>query len=207
MPITKSPPRSSTSATPRTGTREAIQEAGLRLFHQYGYAATSIRDIAKAANIGVASLFYHFPSKLSLLEAVIHAAMDGLIEATDQAYREAGPDPAAKLRAIVHAHVLFGINRGPEGLIGESELRALDDRSRADIVAKRDRQERTFTETIIDGSRRGVFEVANPRLASRAILTMCTGVTLWYRPHGTLTPDEIANMYADFALRIVAYRA
>jgi AcrR family transcriptional regulator len=199
-PIDRSVP---TQGTNDTG--EAIREAALRLFYAQGYHATSVREIAKASGIGVASLFHHFPTKLGLLRSIIDQAMDGLLAATDQAYLAAGPDPVSKLRAIVEAHVMFAIRRGPEGTVGNSELRSLDDRSRAEIVAKRDRQQRTFDEAVGDGVRRGLFHVAHPREASRAILTMCTAVTSWYRESGPLSPEDIAKIYADLALSMVGY--
>lgn len=50
-------------------TRAAIIEAGIRLMHQYGYAATSTTAIANEASVSPATLFNYFPTKSSIVFA------------------------------------------------------------------------------------------------------------------------------------------
>jgi AcrR family transcriptional regulator len=52
-------------------TREQILDASLRLFSEKGFARTSVRDIAQAAGITDAAIYYHFASKRGLFEALI----------------------------------------------------------------------------------------------------------------------------------------
>ena len=52
-------------------TRKQILDASLRLFSEKGFARTSVRDIAQAAGITDAAIYYHFESKRDLLEALI----------------------------------------------------------------------------------------------------------------------------------------
>ncbi|SEK55049.1 TetR/AcrR family transcriptional regulator [Parapedobacter koreensis] len=47
-----------------------IMEVALRLFAEHGYDKTSIRDIARKAEVNVAMVSYYFGSKEKLLEAV-----------------------------------------------------------------------------------------------------------------------------------------
>jgi TetR/AcrR family transcriptional regulator, regulator of cefoperazone and chloramphenicol sensitivity len=62
--------------TPQPGkTRERILEVALELFHEQGYAGTSIRDIAQRMAITKAAVYYHFPSKESLLAELLTPAM------------------------------------------------------------------------------------------------------------------------------------
>jgi AcrR family transcriptional regulator len=51
-------------------TRKQILDASLRLFSEKGFARTSVRDIAKAAGITDAAIYYHFPSKRDLFKAL-----------------------------------------------------------------------------------------------------------------------------------------
>jgi AcrR family transcriptional regulator len=57
---------------PRRGrdTRHQILDASLRLFSERGFARTTVRDIARAAGITDAAIYYHFASKRDLLEAL-----------------------------------------------------------------------------------------------------------------------------------------
>ena len=48
--------------------KEEIVKAAISLFNSNGYAGTSIRDIAKEANVNSATIAYHFENKLGLLE-------------------------------------------------------------------------------------------------------------------------------------------
>lgn len=52
-------------------TKERILDAAERLFADEGYAATSLRDITKEADVNLAAVHYHFGSKIELLKAVL----------------------------------------------------------------------------------------------------------------------------------------
>ncbi len=52
-------------------TRKQILDASLRLFSEKGFVRTSVRDIAQAAGITDAAIYYHFASKRDLFEALI----------------------------------------------------------------------------------------------------------------------------------------
>jgi TetR/AcrR family transcriptional regulator, cholesterol catabolism regulator len=52
-------------------TRRRILEIALSLMSQRGVDGTSMRDLASAAGLNVASLYHYFPSKRELLEAVL----------------------------------------------------------------------------------------------------------------------------------------
>ncbi len=56
---------------PRTGTAQALIAAALRLFGEKGFAATSTREIAAAADTNIASIAYYFGGKEGLLEACL----------------------------------------------------------------------------------------------------------------------------------------
>ena len=69
--------------------RERLLHAGLRLFAQQGFAKTSTREIAEAANTNVASISYYFGDKAGLYRAVFLEPIDtpprdmsGLLAAT-----------------------------------------------------------------------------------------------------------------------------
>jgi AcrR family transcriptional regulator len=52
-------------------TRQRILQVALSLMSQKGVDGTSMRDLASAAGLNVASLYHYFPSKRELLEAVL----------------------------------------------------------------------------------------------------------------------------------------
>ena len=56
-------------------TRLKIMDAAESLIIQHGFAATSLRAIANAADVNLAATHYHFGSKQGLLESVFHRRM------------------------------------------------------------------------------------------------------------------------------------
>ena len=79
-------------------TRAAIQEHALRLFQQQGYEATTVEQIAAAAEISPSTFFRYFPTKE---DVVIYDALDPLLFEAFRA-QPAGLSPIAALRGALH---------------------------------------------------------------------------------------------------------
>lgn len=76
--------------SPQDG-RTRILDAALRLFAERGAAATTVRDIAAAAEVSPANVLHHFGSKDGLREAVdahVETLVERMVEG-DPAHREA----------------------------------------------------------------------------------------------------------------------
>jgi AcrR family transcriptional regulator len=68
-------------------TREQIIEAAMRLFAERGYQATTVADIAAAADVATRTFFSHFASK----EAVVFHNVDRDLDGLARALRERPP--------------------------------------------------------------------------------------------------------------------
>src|SRR3970282_642561 len=55
---------------PRAERRQAILEAAMKVFARRGYAAASMRAIAREANIAQGAIYLYFPSKRDILLAL-----------------------------------------------------------------------------------------------------------------------------------------
>jgi hypothetical protein len=71
---------------------------------------------------------------------------------------------------------------------------------------RRREHERAIRAIITAGIDRGLFSVATPALASFAILEMSVSIARWFRENGALNAGQVADQYAEFAMRIVRYR-
>src|SRR5580704_18988421 len=88
------------------GTPDRILKTAERLFAERGFNGVSVRELAAAANVNIASIGYHFRSKEGLLaevyrrhcEPMIEERLSGLAAAT----RLAG---TARVAAIIEAFV------------------------------------------------------------------------------------------------------
>lgn len=89
--------------TPGDLTRARILAEALPLFAEHGYAGASVRAIAGAAGVNVATLAYHFGDKEGLYTAVIDR-LYGELSTIDVADALASEDP---LRAVVAKALAF----------------------------------------------------------------------------------------------------
>lgn len=87
-------PRPGLRERKKAGTRAAIQRHALRLFREHGYEATTISEIAEAADISESTFFRYFPTKEDLVR---WDEYDPLIVEAIRA-QPAGAGPLAALR-------------------------------------------------------------------------------------------------------------
>src|SRR5262245_49360582 len=80
-------------------TRDAIARAALELFAERGYDATTLAEIAEAADVSTRTIFAYFPSKEDILFCDHTAMRDALARAL--AERPAGKDALGTLRDFI----------------------------------------------------------------------------------------------------------
>ena len=182
--------------------RREIDEVASELFHANGYAATSVRDIARALDIQGASLYAHVASKEDVLWSIVDRAATAFETKVDEAAADtATSDPVERLAALVEAHVDV-VTADPErASVFVTEWRHLSADRRAAIAQRRDAYEARFRAVIDDGTAVGAFRPTDTALAATFILTALNGIATWYRPGGRLSADRIADNYIDLALR------
>lgn len=78
--------------------------AAVRLFAAKGYAATTVRDILRAAGVTAPVLYYHFGSKEGLFLAIAEEGR-AKFEAARAAALGAGGPVAERIRRLAHAHL------------------------------------------------------------------------------------------------------
>jgi AcrR family transcriptional regulator len=182
--------------------RREIDEVASGLFHANGYAATSIRDIARALDMQGASLYAHVASKEDLLWAIVDRAATAFERAADRADEETrGADAVERLAALVEAHVEVVTADPGRTSVFVTEWRHLSGGRRSAIAGRRDAYEARFRDTVADGVAIGAFAATDAALAATFILTALNGIATWYRPDGRLSADRIADHYVELALR------
>lgn len=187
---------------PRGGVRtaDAIQEAAAELFYKHGYEATSLRQVAAKVGIQVGSLYNHISGKDELLRNIMVSIMEDLLAALKDSV-EGREDPAEALQAAIDCHIRFHAHRARDVFIGNSELRALAPRERRQVVSKRDEYEgllRQLIQRVADDGRGNVIDV---RLQAYAIVALGTHVSVWYRPKGNLSLDDVVSAYTSMIFR------
>lgn len=67
-------------------TKDRIIESAVELFNQKGFSGTSVREIAKTANVNVAHISYYFNGKGGLMEHLVSRFYEGYLRILEKGY-------------------------------------------------------------------------------------------------------------------------
>lgn len=180
-----------------TGPR--IRDAARRLFARHGFAAVSMRQIAREVGVQAGALYLYTPDKESLLFDLLRTHMEDLLAAW-QGEDQTGP-PLTRLERFVRFHIRFNLDRPDAVFLSYMELRNLSPENYTRIEALRHRYEDIPAAILGEGG--PDFATPEPRLAGFALIAMLTGVNTWYRPGGRLDRAAVEDLYWDMARRAV----
>jgi AcrR family transcriptional regulator len=188
-----------------TGRRSerAILNGALRAFGEQGFNGASMRDIARLASTSLSNLYNYFPSKSHLLAVVLEQANSELYSRVVRALDGAGPDAAARLSEAVRAYIGFVVDHQLAMVVSATEIRYLDGPERTRLVAKRDATQELFEQVVTEGLDTGRFRTPYGADVARSILSLCAGVSFWYRVDGRLSRDQVAEQHVRYALAMV----
>ncbi|HEU0003866.1 MAG TPA: TetR/AcrR family transcriptional regulator [Ktedonobacteraceae bacterium] len=176
--------------------REKILAAAVQLFAQYGYHAATMRDIARISGIQAASIYYHYASKQALLVEIMDTHMRDLIANLQRIMQEATP-VEQRLHEAIANHIRLHTTYKAEFFIIDTEIRALEDEHRGAILALRDEYETLLQSLLRDGMECGIFHRVDIKVASYALIAMCTEVATWFRPDGRLSVQQVIDLYTQ----------
>jgi TetR/AcrR family transcriptional regulator, cholesterol catabolism regulator len=179
--------------------RRQIEDVASALFGHRGYAATSMRDIAKALDLQGGSLYAHIPSKEAVLAAIVEEAAD-TFHAAVRPIAEGPGTAAERLRAMIGAHLGVVTGGRDRAKVFLFEWTFLAPERREAVARSRAAYQGYFERVIGEGADAGELEAADPRLAAIFVLSAMNGMAHWYRPDGRLGPDALAEQYADLFL-------
>lgn len=174
----------------------------LAAFLELGYHGATMRAVAERAGLSVAGLYHYYASKQQMLVALLDRTMGDLARRTNLALAE-GAGTGERFANLVECLALFHTHRRELGFIGATEMRSLVPAQRHRIAALRTAEQHKVDQEVLQGCEEGAFAAERPLDAARAVVTMCTALSQWYRPAGPSTPEEVAAGYAELALDAV----
>ncbi|AOR36903.1 TetR family transcriptional regulator [Streptomyces fodineus] len=185
------------------GTRGRILKAGLELFAESGFAGASIRQIAGIVGINSATLYAHYPSKGHVLAALVRIGHEEMLARLTEAAAATRDDSAGRqLAALVRAHVLLHTDYPLLAVVTNSELHALAPELARTSLELREQCRRMLADVLELGVRTGEFSLDDPMLAVTAIGGLGVQVAQWFGPALHRTREQVADQYAQFALRM-----
>ncbi|MFC9908422.1 TetR/AcrR family transcriptional regulator [Streptomyces sp. NPDC059862] len=203
MPTKKKP--QVTGAAPAR--RRELLRTAAEVFAEQGYNATTVRTIADQAGMLAGSLYYHFDSKESMLEEILHTFLDELWDGYD-AVLEAGLGPRETLQALVTESFKEIDRHRPAVAIYQKESRQLAAQERFAFLAEsQSKFEKAWLTTLERGVADRVFrDDLDVRLTYRFVRDTVWVAASWYRPGGQHSPEEIARQYLSMVLDGIAVR-
>lgn len=179
---------------------EEIMAVSARLFREKGFRATTMDDIASELYVTKPALYYYINTKHDLLYEICESAINRLMEGVE-AIRDSEAEPEQKLRELIKWHVKMFATDGDTlnvYLADESELPA----EKRDCIRGRSREYEIIYRDIFDEliEEKKFRELDVPTVV-RAVSGMCNWLSNWYRPEGSMSTDQIAEVFLDLIIK------
>ena len=178
-----------------------VLAAAIDLFAERGFFATSTRHIAQRVNMSTGALYSYFRTKEELLFEIVRVGHQDGVDALEEGLLSS-TEPEAQLAAMVRGFTLWHARFHTVAKIVHDELYSLSEEHLATVVELR-RLTQSMTESVLERGRdTGVFDPPDIPNTARALLSLCIDVSRWFRREHTSTADQIADLYAQLALRM-----
>jgi AcrR family transcriptional regulator len=190
------------------GTREALLAAATQLFRTRGFEGTSIEAIGAAAGVRGPALYYHFASKGQLLQECLAVPLRALLDQGREAVVDRAPLDAVRAYTETHvafqlAHFTWTMARGGSMVATGALIQVLPARTRRELYQLERGHLDTLRTVLADGAATGELRTLPVTPTAFAIIGMADQVITWYRDSGSLSPEQVAALYADLAVAMV----
>jgi AcrR family transcriptional regulator len=178
--------------------KQLIIDAAVRIFHEKGYQAATLDDVARELGVTKAALYHYVSSKENLLSVIYIQALESFFA---EAYEIGKSDlaPPEKMRVLIRHHIkhividnlsMFAVFFSEENQLPEPDFQT--------IRTEKLKYTRVFEDIIQAGIEGTYFRPTDPKLHASAIIGMCNWLYRWYKPDNNFrTPDEIADNFLD----------
>lgn len=176
--------------------REQILHAALDAFHTKGYGETSMRDLADAVNVNIASIYHYFGSKDDLLFAILETAVDRLLMEL-QAARDSAETPEERLRAMLAATIRVVVGQRAEIriLIDNADRLPPDHRQ---IIRAKQRESALLARAELERLQAaGRLKDLDLNVATFTLNGIANWIYYWYHPDGPVNIETLTDQLAE----------
>jgi AcrR family transcriptional regulator len=148
--------------------RRIIDEAA-RLFHEQGYLAASMRELAARVNLKVSSLYSHIGNKEELLHALCFESARQYLEGLSAIERQES-SAMEKTKCLLALHIRIATNDVASVTVFNDEWRHLSEPFLGEFQQLRKNYEFRFERIIQQAIDEGEFKPVNPTIALYTML-------------------------------------
>ena len=186
---------------PGKAQQERLIKVAARMFHERGYDATSLQDIAEELGLLKGSLYHYIASKDDLLWAVIFKQHQSSM-ALAQRCREMRGTPTERLQEFVRGYAVSLRNERDSVSVYLREIGRLSKARRTIILDEREQYVTFVRELLDEGVATGEFRQGmDTALVAQGVLGMLNSTYRWYRPRSKVSPTKVTNELLEFVLR------
>lgn len=177
---------------------ERILRAAGKLFREKGFAATTVREIAAAANMLPGSLHYRYASKDDVLIALMQRAVQRAMTAVEAAIAPV-TDPVERVRVGLRTHLELLCSGDDSLYVLLFDWRSLEPSARTGLERERGRYESFWDGLLLGAHATGQGRpVLDLELVRHFGFGAINWVATWYRPDGDRTPAQIADTFFSY---------
>tara|TARA_R110002126_G_scaffold20353_21_gene75439 strand:- start:6750 stop:7418 length:669 start_codon:yes stop_codon:yes gene_type:complete len=201
--------RPATKREQRAASIDALLTKALTLFITQGYHATTVEEIAQAANLTKGAVYFYFKSKANVLKTLLDRTEELTVEPTLAAMKSAGNDPRDRLNAFVRSQSVIGAEKTEYMLLAilmSAEFNGSGDEIEKRLMELMARMEDALRDTVKVGQATGEFRkgIGANELASVIMATNKGCYVEWYMRGGDLDGHDFARAFRDFVFNGVA---
>jgi AcrR family transcriptional regulator len=179
---------------------QEIIAVAARLFKEKGYRATTLEDIAAAVGMLKGSLYYYIRSKEELLYLVVRDPIRQAYAKLEEIVTSDAPVTTKIARAIANHMTLFH-QHYPHIAVYLHDFHHLMQQLQKNAIETPKHYQRLWATMLQQGVDTGELrDDLNVKVTGYAILGMCNWIYRWYNPHGTLSAEEIAEVFTKLVL-------
>lgn len=180
--------------------RNRILSVSGSLFWEKGYLGTSVNEIAKAARVNKATIYYYFKNKAQILYDISIRSAEGLKELLEPVFDSDLP-PEKKLQELTTITARWAISNIGVSAIGQVEKRNLPPKLSRDYAKRRDDIERLFRQVTSEIIAQGKPESADCKLTTFFILGLVNSIVNWYKTGGEISAEQVISEVLAFISR------
>jgi AcrR family transcriptional regulator len=183
---------------PRAVRAEQLLDVADELFAERGFHGASMDELAKRAGVSKPVIYDHFGSKEQLFATCVRRTGEALAEQVATAVRKES-DPRARLRAGSIAYFRFLEQQLQAWAVLFAEEEARDARFAAEASRIRRRQSDLMISLMAETSGTAPGHQGRARLEAMtlAIAGAYESLSLWWREHPEVPPEELADWLLD----------
>jgi len=181
-----------------------LHSAVRELMAAKGYHATSIRDIARVAQVSSSALYHYAPSKEELVAEVVIESLTSSLAAVEEVGGWAELAPSVRLRALIRTQVAVHLEGRLTWGTAADEWKNFQHDSKRRILQLRRRHEAVWRQVLHDGVEAGEFQVQDLTMALYAIMGICFHSRTWFSPLGRLTYAELGDVFTRLSLQMLS---